>query len=103
MFKQFIIPEHGPFRDICIKQPILYCYRNLIFNEFRQDNYQQASSTVSCYDAHITTYTWAVLRVMRMIFFWAAQKGQERKVVVEAGGGEPRYTVGPSSVESAPL
>ena len=34
-----------------------------------------------------STNTWSVPKVMRMIFFCTAQKGQERKVVVEAGGG----------------
>ena len=33
-------------------------------------------------------YTWSVPKVMRMIFYFcAAQKGQERKMGVEAGGG----------------
>jgi len=37
------------------------------------------------------------------IMFSAAQNGEGRKVAVEAGGGEHRYTLWPYSVESAPL
>jgi len=40
----------------------------------------------SACDPDAVQYTWSVPKVMRMIFC-AVQKGQERKMGIEAGGG----------------